>query len=692
MQTTTLTNKIQRICFSIILILSLVSSFTSNAQYYVKHYIAPAPWQYFSDANVLVISTNSTTAASVQITKSDGTAIATVSAIKGTPVVYRFIGNPLSFSVNPLNTVVNAAGIIVTSTIPVAVNLRNIASDAYPNVNDTNIKGNASLTSFGDAGTGTNFRVGYYRDGSIFSSEKPIYSVLAITNNTVVSINGVATTTLNAGQSYLFNTNIGTLVTATNPVVMNTAARVDQPAGCGDGTLDQIPPVEVLGTDYYIVRTQGNSTAEQSTIVATVANTVLTIKKFSTAGVLSSTTTTTLTNAGDFYTIANGDGSNAYSSTEISSTHNVAVYNGSAQSCEVDVSTLAPVSTPCNGSNFIETTQFLNYSGSTLPYFGYVILQSSSAAVTVNGSNLETLIGSTRKQLGSTGWYLIGFNNTQLGNPAILSITSTAKLNVAMIQQGGGFSMSATFSSFLDQPTKPTVALFGNGSCPNIGATLTTSNTYSSYQWYYNGTAISGATSNTYNAYNSGNYYVVSTLACGSSVQSAPVSVSLSPCSDLSITKTVNNSTPLYNSNVTFTVTATNSGYNTEANASVTDLLPAGYTFVSATPSVGTYTSSTGVWAIGSLASNASATITIVATVKLTGSYLNTACVSGSNYDPASGNNCASVTPIPKSAVIDAVNDAGTSVNGYVGGTSLTNVLSNDTLNGVAVTASQVNT
>ena len=163
--------------------------------------------------------------------------------------------------------------------------------------------------------------------------------------------------------------------------------------------------------------------------------------------------------------------------------------------------------------------------------------------------------------------------------------------------------MSATFSSFLDQPTTPTVALFGNGSCPNIGATLTTDSTYNSYQWYYNGTAISGATSNTYNAYNSGNYYVISALSCGASVKSASVSVGLSPCSDLSVTKTVNNSTPIIGTNVAFTVTVSNAGFNTESNAVINDLLPAGYTFVSASPSVGTYVSSTGIWTIGSLAS-----------------------------------------------------------------------------------------
>ena len=47
----------------------------SNAQFFKKHYIAPAPWNYFSNANEIVIATESLTAVSAVITKSDGTAI-----------------------------------------------------------------------------------------------------------------------------------------------------------------------------------------------------------------------------------------------------------------------------------------------------------------------------------------------------------------------------------------------------------------------------------------------------------------------------------------------------------------------------------------------------------------------------------------------------------------------------------------
>ena len=57
----------------------------------------------------------------------------------------------------------------------------------------------------------------------------------------------------------------------------------------------------------------------------------------------------------------------------------------------------------------------------------------------------------------------------------------------------------------------------------------------------------------------------------------------------------------------------------------VADLLPAGLTFVSATPSTGSYNSGTGVWTVGNLANGASASLSLVATVTTHTSLTNTA-------------------------------------------------------------------
>lgn len=106
---------------------------------------------------------------------------------------------------------------------------------------------------------------------------------------------------------------------------------------------------------------------------------------------------------------------------------------------------------------------------------------------------------------------------------------------------------------------------------------------------------------------------------------------------DLSVLKTVNNAAPDLNQNVTFTVTVANAGPATATNVSVTDILPATLTFVSATPSQGTYTNTTGVWTVGTVNNAASASLQITATVASVFPSTNTAQVSASSqFDPDS--------------------------------------------------------
>ena len=84
---------------------------------------------------------------------------------------------------------------------------------------------------------------------------------------------------------------------------------------------------------------------------------------------------------------------------------------------------------------------------------------------------------------------------------------------------------------------------------------------------------------------------------------------------DLSVTKTVNNTTPTVGSNVVFTVTVSNAaGLSTATTVTLSDALPAGLTYVSSTASQGSYASGTGIWTVGTLASPATATLTITAT------------------------------------------------------------------------------
>jgi uncharacterized repeat protein (TIGR01451 family)/fimbrial isopeptide formation D2 family protein len=115
--------------------------------------------------------------------------------------------------------------------------------------------------------------------------------------------------------------------------------------------------------------------------------------------------------------------------------------------------------------------------------------------------------------------------------------------------------------------------------------------------------------------------------------------------SDLSLTKVTNNSGNGLGTNATFTVTLTNTGPSDATGVTVRDQLPAGLTYMSSTPSVGSYNSGTGVWTVGNVASGVSPTLVIVARIDALGSITNTAQVTASNQpDPDStpNNNVAS--------------------------------------------------
>jgi uncharacterized repeat protein (TIGR01451 family) len=157
---------------------------------------------------------------------------------------------------------------------------------------------------------------------------------------------------------------------------------------------------------------------------------------------------------------------------------------------------------------------------------------------------------------------------------------------------------------------------------------------------------------------------------------------------DLTVTKTVDNSTPNVNGMVNYTVTLTNvAGFSAATNISLKDLLPAGETLVSATPSAGSYNAISGVWTLSSLVSGSSVTLQIAATVNVYAPITNTATVTAAYQTDTDANPTASVTINPqeidltvtKTAASGTVNNGGTdtftvTVSNATGYTTATNI------------------
>lgn len=109
-----------------------------------------------------------------------------------------------------------------------------------------------------------------------------------------------------------------------------------------------------------------------------------------------------------------------------------------------------------------------------------------------------------------------------------------------------------------------------------------------------------------------------------------------SSSSDLAVTKTVDDSTPPEGANIIYTLTVVNNGPDNATNVNLTDVLPAGVSYVS---DDGSYNSGTGVWTIGSLNNGSTATLNITASVNgsTSGSTI-TNTITAINADQADSN------------------------------------------------------
>lgn len=122
----------------------------------------------------------------------------------------------------------------------------------------------------------------------------------------------------------------------------------------------------------------------------------------------------------------------------------------------------------------------------------------------------------------------------------------------------------------------------------------------------------------------------------------------LSPEIDLRVTKTDSIDPAIAGSPLTYTIVVTNDGPSTATNVTLSDTLPAGVTFTSASASQGTVTNNAGLVTgnLGTLAPNASATVTLIVGVDgaTRGTITNTATVQATETETSTTNNSASQT------------------------------------------------
>lgn len=274
-----------------------------------------------------------------------------------------------------------------------------------------------------------------------------------------------------------------------------------------------------------------------------------------------------------------------------------------------------------------EFIELYNPTNSTVP-IGGLRVRASNGSGTI--SDRVTITAGTN--LGSGCHYLIA-NTAYTG-----SVAANQTYGTGITDDGGVAVTQADGTTIIDQVG------MSSGSSYKEGTTLAplAASVNQSYERKPGGASGNGTDSNN----NAADFFLNSSSSNPQNLSSGCLDLT---AADLSITKTDSPDPVNTGSNVTYTIVVTNNGPATAQSVVVTDNLPGTVTFVSC------LSSGTGVCGgsgnnrtitFSSLASGASATITLVATANSASGTIitNTATVSSSTNDPTPANNSSTAT------------------------------------------------
>ncbi|CAA7194759.1 T9SS type B sorting domain-containing protein [Chryseobacterium potabilaquae] len=481
----------------------------------------------------LYLSTNRTTPFPVSI-YNNNILIGTVNISKNNPQKFDVLRNYIITTQQSDVFTPTTKGLYLKAEFPFYANLR------FSVFNHAEI-----ITSKGISSTGKLF----YAASAPISVNNDILnfmmSVLATEDNTTVTVSGYKNTvqfsngttgssnptmsfTLNKGQSYIIdgigditgNSDgfIGAKITADKPVNITNGNFNGQYAGnlptSSDILMDQAVPVDKLGNEFALVKGNGSigSHMEGAIIIATENNTQVFVNN--------EIPPIATLNTGEYYIVPDTkyilQGSNHYN-LFIKTSKNAYVY----QILAGDSSSISQVAT--GGFNFIPALNC--YLPKQINELGFInenfvhsnnnpsgilniptklnLITERGAVVTVNGVTPPANTGPFGMN-GTNNWVTYGIPNVTGTITIVSNKAITAGINAGSDAVGyGGF-----FAGF---PTQPVILTSGGTCAPN--ATLTVDPIiYDSYQWYRNGTIISGATNPSYTPTQAGYYTCTVTM------------------------------------------------------------------------------------------------------------------------------------------------------------------------------------
>jgi gliding motility-associated-like protein len=510
--------------FLLTLVLVFFTINTLFAQRDTEHWFAP----YYDDAGsittqALYFSTDSTTPILVTIYNNNAS-IGTVTVSKGAPVTFNVDSQYIITKTVSQAFVPTTMGLYTKGDKPYYVNLR-VYSVSHGEI----------VTSKGKAGIGKKF----YAAATPVTANQTICNfttaVLGTEDNTIVTVSGYSPTvqftnnpgatppsvsfTLNKGQSYILsgkasNGNnstgfIGAKIVADKPVSVTNGNSNGQYATvfASDGSdilMDQSVPVERLGSEFAIVKGNGTigRTMEGAVVIATENNTQIFLN--------GSTTPIQTLNEGGYYQISetnfiNQAGSGHYN-MHIRTSQNVYVYQTLAGQA---------TSNATGGYNYIpplncflprkidEVGKINEFPVTGTTNVKLNILTEAGAVVTVNGAPLTATNG-PYPITGTTAWVSYSIEGIT-GN---VTVNSTKAVTAGV---SGGYGTAAGFGGYFAGFSAVPAISKKTGECVP-GIVLEVDDSFETYQWFLNGTAIPGATLNTYTPAAAGNYTVKVTM------------------------------------------------------------------------------------------------------------------------------------------------------------------------------------
>ncbi len=505
----------------------------------------------------------------------------------------------------------------------------------------------ASLTSKGRAAMGTSFKWGGVPNLGTHVSKSNTLGIMATEDNTTIDLFGYDPNcefrvgsnragitansyqiVLDANESFVFETYIGnnatqahedgwigaSIVSDKDIVISNGSLNYGRQANSSnrDAGIDQPVPENRLGKEYVFVRGNGgtNGATEFPLIIGVQNNTEIYVN--------GSATPIATINNGDYFEIPSGN----YSSNSVGAnmfirtSKDVYAYQCMAGSSAIytqGLNFVAPVS--CLMTDTMDNIPDIRDAAGINVSGGITVIASTATPnsnIVVSDSGGVVSLPAANTVAGSADWktfYIPSLHGD-------VSVQSSGPIAVGFFGFNGARGIAGYYSGF-DTAPDVNLQISGNYCLPGASLGIASGETFDAYQWYGDGTLIPGATSATYNASIAGDYFLrVTRGPC--TYDSNTIEVYYCDA-DIVLDKSTVDVSVNEGDLVTFDISVESLGHDPVTNLQITDLLPTGLDFVSASVSKGSFSYPN--WNVGTMSRGELVTMTLVAKTRLDNIY-----------------------------------------------------------------------